>query len=398
MGVVYEAEQDSLGRRVALKVLPPHALTNPKQVRRFEREAQAAARLHHTNIVPVFGVGSEDGHPLLRHAVHPGPAAERGPGRAAAAPPGAGCGRGARHGEGRAADPTAPPTAADVARSLWTGGFAPAVGDPGSTDALLADRREQPKAEPPRRAAGGRGRPQARLQRPGPARSAAGALGMAVLAERGPDRRAGGRGPGLRPRAGRPAPRHQAVQPAARLRGTVWVTDFGLAKAADHEDLTHTGDILGTLRYMAPERFEGQADARSDVYALGLTLYELLALRPAFEETDRPRLIKQVTQAEPPRLRKLDPAMPRDLETIVHKAIARDPADRYPTAGELADDLKRFLDDRPIRARRLSPARRGLAVGRRNKAVASLLGLVAALMVAFSAGSMIAAGALPRLP
>ena len=109
------------------------------------------------------------------------------------------------------------------------------------------------------------------------------------------------------------------------------MTDFGLAKADDQQNLTHTGDILGTLRYMPPEAFDGKADARSDVYSLGLTLYELLAFRPAFDEKERNRLIKQVTTAEPARLDRLNRAVPRDLVTIVHKAIERDPAHRYPT-------------------------------------------------------------------
>src|SRR5207249_11430157 len=89
---------------------------------------------------------------------------------------------------------------------------------------------------------------------------------------------------------------HRDIKPSnllLDLRGTVWVTDFGLAKADDQQNLTHTGDILGTLRYMPPEAFDGRADNRSDVYALGLTLYELLAMRPAFDECDRPKLIKQ---------------------------------------------------------------------------------------------------------
>src|SRR5207253_2649507 len=105
------------------------------------------------------------------------------------------------------------------------------------------------------------------------------------------------------------------------IEGTVWITDFGLAKAEGAENLTHTGDILGTLRYMPPEAFEGRADARGDVYSLGLTLYELLALRPAFDEKDRNKLIKQVTTAEPARLNRLNREVPRDLVTVIHKAI-----------------------------------------------------------------------------
>src|SRR5205085_8274150 len=114
---------------------------------------------------------------------------------------------------------------------------------------------------------------------------------------------------------------HRDVKPSnllLDLRGTVWVADFGLAKADDSENLTHTGDILGTLRYMPPEAFEGKGDARADVYALGLTLYELLALRSAFPEKDKNRLIKTVMEQEPPQLGRLNPAIPRDLRTIVH--------------------------------------------------------------------------------
>src|SRR5262249_52490220 len=150
------------------------------------------------------------------------------------------------------------------------------------------------------------------------------------------------------------------------LEGTVWVTDFGLAKADDHQNLTHTGDILGTLRYMPPEAFEGKADARGDVYGLGLTLYELLTLRPAFDEADRHRLIKQVTEADPPPLRKLRRGVPRDLETIVHKATDRAPGPRSPSAADLAADLQRFVDDEPIQARRLTARERAWRWCRRN--------------------------------
>src|SRR5208283_4702901 len=113
---------------------------------------------------------------------------------------------------------------------------------------------------------------------------------------------------------------HRDIKPSNLLldtQGTVWLTDFGLAKADDQQNLTHTGDILGTLRYMSPEAFEGKTDARSDVYSLGLTLYEMLAFRPAFAERERNRLIRQVTNEEPERLDRLNPWVPRDVVTIV---------------------------------------------------------------------------------
>jgi WD40 repeat protein len=178
---------------------------------------------------------------------------------------------------------------------------------------------------------------------------------------------------------------HRDIKPSNLLldtRGTVWITDFGLAKAEGSDDLTSTGDIVGTLRFMAPERFQGEADPRSDVYSTGITLYEMLTLRPAFADSNRAGLIERVTHQDPPRPRKLDPHIPRDLETIVLKAIAKAPADRYPSAEALAEDLRRFLADRPIWARRTSLAERTWRWCRRNPAVASLLGSVAFLVTA----------------
>src|SRR5262249_37065226 len=125
---------------------------------------------------------------------------------------------------------------------------------------------------------------------------------------------------------------HRDIKPSNLLldtHGTVWVTDFGLAKASDSGDLTHPGDVVGTLRYMAPERLGGQSDPRSDLYGLGIPLYELLTLRPAFTEPDRHRLFQGVLHAEPPRPRQLNAEVPRDLETIVLKAIAKEPRQRY---------------------------------------------------------------------
>jgi len=148
---------------------------------------------------------------------------------------------------------------------------------------------------------------------------------------------------------------------------------------------------VGTLRYMAPERFSGQADPRSDVYSLGLTLYEMLTLQPAFTANERSQLIERVLHEEPPRLRKVEPHIPRDLETIVLKAIAKEPRDRYATATALAEELRRFLAGKPIRARPIGPWERVVKWARRHPAAAALvlvsslasLLLVAGLVVGF---------------
>src|SRR6185369_15053559 len=149
---------------------------------------------------------------------------------------------------------------------------------------------------------------------------------------------------------------HRDIKPSNLLldtRGTVWVADFGLAKAASDDDhLTHSGDIVGTLRYMPPERFQGQSDARCDIYSLGLTLYEMLTFSPAFDDKDRNRLYEQIVREEPVRPRLKNPEVPRDLETIVLKAMDKDPNHRYQAAADMAEDLQRFIEDRPIQARR----------------------------------------------
>ena len=193
---------------------------------------------------------------------------------------------------------------------------------------------------------------------------------------------------------------HRDIKPSNLLldvHGTVWVTDFGLAKAEGQADLTDTGDIIGTLRYMPPEAFHGQADARSDLYSLGLTLYELLALKPAFNETFRQKLIKQVTDGTPEPLDRVDPRIPRDLRTIVQKTIEQEPAHRYQTAQELADDLQRYLDDEPIRARRISAAARFRRWCKRNIAIASLTSTIALLLLTTAIVSGFAAARFRKL-
>src|SRR5262249_1934827 len=147
--------------------------------------------------------------------------------------------------------------------------------------------------------------------------------------------------------------------------------DFGLAKGEGVEDLTRPGDVVGTLRYLAPERFWGRADARSDIYSLGMTLYEVLVLEPAFRASHRVQLMHAILHEEPRRPRERDRRIPRDLETIVLRAIAKDPADRFADAGAMAAELGRFLEGRPIRSRRLSVAERVWRWSRRNPALAT---------------------------
>ncbi len=170
--------------------------------------------------------------------------------------------------------------------------------------------------------------------------------------------------------------------------GAVWVTDFGLAKVTGSDDLTRSGEIVGTLRYMAPERFRGWSDPRSDVYSLGLTLYELLTLRPAYDAEDRDSLVEQMARTEPTRPRRLNNDIPRDLETIVLKASARDAADRYQSADQLKEDLDRFLQYRPILARRASHAEQLWRWSRRNPAVAAL---IAAVSISLVIGTVVSA-------
>jgi WD40 repeat protein/serine/threonine protein kinase len=353
MGVVYEAEQVSLGRFVALKLLPQQVAATDRQKERFLREARAAAKLHHTNIVPVFGFGEADGVPYyaMQFICGQGVNAVIEELRAQA---------GGRIGGGD--------RAADLARSLATGVFEPADID-----------RPAPPSTPPSTpvALGSSGK----LSLSGDATPRAGrvALWQGIA-------RLGLQVASALDHAHQLGVLHRDVKPSNLLldvHGTVWVTDFGLAKTEGQPDLTRAGDVLGTLRYLPPEALDGKADARGDVYALGLTLYELLALRPAFDAPDRAGVVRQVTAANPPPLRKLVPGLPRDLATIVHKAIQKEPAQRYQTAAALADDLQRFLDNRPITARPVSTVEHAWRACKRNPVVS---GMAAAVMLAVVIG------------
>jgi hypothetical protein len=178
---------------------------------------------------------------------------------------------------------------------------------------------------------------------------------------------------------------HRDVKPSNLLlddQGTLWITDFGLARRLDDPTLTQGGALLGTPRYMSPEQAEAwrrPVDWRTDLYSLGATLYELLTRRPAVDGRTPQEVVTQILGREPPPPRRLNPAVPRDLETVVLKALAKQPEDRYATAADMADDLRHFLEKRPIQARRRTPVQRAARWARRHRT--ALVASAAVLMV-----------------
>jgi tetratricopeptide (TPR) repeat protein len=179
---------------------------------------------------------------------------------------------------------------------------------------------------------------------------------------------------------------HRDIKPANMMvdaRGNLWITDFGLAHCQSQAGLTMSGDLVGTLRYMSPEQALAKrvlVDHRTDIYSLGVTLYELLTLEPAFPGTDRQELLRQIAFEEPRPPRRLNKVIPPELETVVLKAIEKNPAERYSTPQELADDLRRFLDDKPIRARRPTLVHRTRKWARRHKPLVGSAVVVLILM------------------
>jgi WD40 repeat protein len=185
---------------------------------------------------------------------------------------------------------------------------------------------------------------------------------------------------------------HRDIKPANLMldgRGRLWVTDFGLARIEASPSISQTGAVVGTLRYMSPEQVDdrGIVDHRSDIYSLGATLYELLTLTPIFSDATHESLRRLIATDEPRAPRQLNPRIPADLETIVLKAMSKERADRYATAGEFAADLRRFLDGKPIQARAIGIVRRALKWARRRPAVAALIAVSGlALAVIFGGG------------
>jgi serine/threonine protein kinase len=374
MGVVYEAQQVSLDRRVALKILPAAAALDSKQLQRFQLEAHAAACLHHTHIVPVHAVGCDRGVPFYamqfiegRNLAELIDDLRRFEGLDPGEPPGpdlGGISTSSLAAElltgrlSRAVAPTAPAEPDAAKPSL-----APSKSFPGGTAAPLVARTE----------VGNMPASGFSTCKPEYVRSVA-QLGLqAALALDHAHTR------GIL---------HRDIKPENLLldeQGQLWVTDFGLAQIQGNPGLTLTGDILGTLRYMSPEQALAKRvviDGRTDIYSLGVTLYEFLTLRPAIEGRDRQEILRKIAESDPAPPRQLNQAVPRDLDTILQKAMAKEPSGRYATAKELADELERFLEYRPIQARRPSPLdRAGKWMRRHRPLVASAAGSTVVFLV-----------------
>jgi len=325
MGIVYEAEQEALQRRVAIKVLPSNPLRPEAQLTRFKREATAIARLHHSHIVPVFGTGEQNGvHYCVMQYI-----------------------------EGCSLD--------RLIRALGQQ-FVIDAGAPRPAVRTQHDETRQKGVTLPKHYWKNVAR-----------------IGVDMA-----DALSHAHGHGIL---------HRDIKPSNLLidkSGHVWLADFGVAKLMDQDNLTATDGLIGTLRYTSPEQWEGQSDARSDIYSLGLTLYELCALQPAFAANDRRELIRQVAETTPERLSRLMPGIPADLETVINKAMARSPADRYQAAANLANDLRRFATDRPVTARRISLLERSWRWCRRHRTETALGSVIAMLLIAYGLTASIA--------
>ncbi len=338
MGVVYEARQVSLNRPVALKLLPPGLGLTSQAVQRFQREAQAAAKLHHTHIVPVYAVGETDGSHYYAMELIDGQ-------------PLTAIVRELRGGGSNLLEPAPTRTAGETPEPMHDSVAAEATTSLGGTslsDSSSGSRRWFEKV--------------ARL-----VAEVANALHYA-------------HGRGIV---------HRDIKPANLLLasdGRLCVTDFGLAQVAQEPGMTVSGSFLGTPAYMSPEQIAAgriKVDHRTDIYSLGTVLYELLTLERPFPGEGREQILAGIMTKEPKAPRRINPRIPQDLETICLKAIEKDPDRRYASAEAMAEDLRAYLGHGLITARRAGPVRRAAKWGRRHPvAVTAAAGLVAIAAIA----------------
>jgi serine/threonine protein kinase len=343
MGVVYEARQVSLNRKVALKVLSGGLGLTPKAVQRFQREAEAAAKLHHTNIVPVYATGEENSTHFYAMELIEGPSLDH------------------VIRQMRAAASTAGPVSTPLAHGnspssdlAQTGPYVDGANIAGATSRLNSSSLGS---------GGGYFDTVARM-----IAEVADALDYAHKN-------------GVIHRDMKPS--NLLLSPSGRLS----INDFGLARMLEQPGMTMTGEFVGTPAYMSPEQITAgriPLDHRTDIYSLGATLYELLILAPPFTGQSREQVLAQIVQKEPKAPRRVAKRVPVDLETICLKCLEKDPDRRYQTAGELAEDLRRYVNRFAILARRVGPVQRLVKWVRRRPAVAASLGcvLIAAVCVA----------------
>jgi eukaryotic-like serine/threonine-protein kinase len=379
MGMVYEAVQESLARRVALKLLPPGRFATPDLVERFRREAKAVASLHHTNIVPVFAVGQEEGTAFYAMQYIDGQSLDciidtmRRDGDRILSK---------REGEPASTDPVTLSLVHELRSAIISPGIFCDTSR-GATQTVSHDRDNSISSRPltsnPEAISASCDRQlTSNIEDPY-------FCNVAQLGAQAADALA---------YAHRQGVLHRDIKPSNFLldtAGTIWLTDFGLAKTTGCDDLTASGDVLGTLRYMPPERLQGHSAPQGDVYGLGVTLYELLTLAPAFAARDRGILLNRLASEAIVSARQLNPHIPRDLDLVIAKATAKDPQDRYETADEFAADLRRFLNDEPVLASQRSRGERIWRWTRKNPRVAALMTTICLLLSTLALGSTYAA-------
>ncbi len=409
MGIVYEATQLSLRRTVALKVLPFAAVLDHQQVTRFRNEAHAAASLHHPNIVPVFAVGSErgvhyysmqliDGHTLEQAIKELLTGSRLSTTWSKSDLESRRCRSKQSSSDQDRSEPSLlpprPPSAADHQSTL----IAPEADGEENESASASSAVESKTSRAPSMRCGA---PTDHAKLAGSTDNGLTDAGTTVRT--------------IRNRnfiqssvqlmicvaeaidfAHQQGVIHRDIKPSNLLidaGGKVWVADFGLARVRGLGDLTAEGKVMGTARYMSPEQIAGrrqEIDHRTDIYSLGVTLYELLTLTPAFRGSNRDQLIHAVENTSPMAPRRINPSIDVDLETIVLKSIAKSKDDRYATAGELADDLRRFLAGEPTRARRPNPLERSMKWAlRRQGLVTAVLAVLLLTVTGLAVATML---------
>lgn len=392
MGIVFEAEHSALRRRVALKVLPKSVSDRPNYVNRFRNEARSAGQLHHTNIVPVFDTGQAEGIHFYAMQYIQGDNLDRVIEDI----------RLLRQLSSEKVIQKRHQSSSELTKSIARSMLTVEHLDPNQVSNAHEQNRAslQTKGQIRLNSTENKKVESVELRTQNGAFRQASApslteqnssisthsnavyhLRVAAIGAQVADALEHAHNHGVL---------HRDVKPSNLILdtdGNVWITDFGLAKL-ETTDLTQTGDIVGTLRYMAPERFAGEADARSDIYSLGLTLYEMCTLTSAFKN-DRGSILKDVARSSSivqPRV--IDDTIPPDLETIVLKAMQSEPDKRYQSASAMAEDLRLFLADRPIKARRTSSAEKIWRVCRRNPIPSTLAACLCLLLVVIAMGSI----------